>query len=173
MISAKNPVRITKPPAATDGTAPTRGGVGRVWSAGAHGSHRIDRDSRRRRRRTQVSDLGAAASGCASREGHRAGAHSCRTARLSAYRVGRKGMGMTTGSASGTPDVAGGPARHIPVLVRPVVEHLGVRADGVYIDGTFGAGGYARAILAAADCKVLALDRDQSAVAQSAGLVEE
>jgi 16S rRNA (cytosine1402-N4)-methyltransferase len=80
---------------------------------------------------------------------------------------------MTTGSASGTPDVAGGPARHIPVLVRPVVEHLGVRAGGIYIDGTFGAGGYARAILAAADCKVLALDRDQSAVAQSAGLVDE
>ena len=80
---------------------------------------------------------------------------------------------MTAGSASGTPDVAGGPARHIPVLVRPVVEHLGVRAGGIYIDGTFGAGGYARAILAAADCKVLALDRDQSAVAQSAGLVEE
>ena len=80
---------------------------------------------------------------------------------------------MTTGSASGTPDVAGGPARHIPVLVRPVVEHLGVRAGGIYIDGTFGAGGYARAILAAADCKVLGLDRDQSAVAQSAGLVEE
>jgi 16S rRNA (cytosine1402-N4)-methyltransferase len=80
---------------------------------------------------------------------------------------------MTTGSASGTPDVAGGPARHIPVLVRPVVAHLGVRAGGIYIDGTFGAGGYARAILAAADCKVLALDRDQSAVAQSAGLVDE
>ena len=80
---------------------------------------------------------------------------------------------MTTGSASGTPDVAGGPARHIPVLVRPVVAHLGVRAGGIYIDGTFGAGGYARAILAAADCKVLGLDRDQSAVAQSAGLVEE
>jgi 16S rRNA (cytosine1402-N4)-methyltransferase len=78
-----------------------------------------------------------------------------------------------TGSDSGNPDVAGGPARHVPVLVRPVVEHLGVRAGGTYIDGTFGAGGYARAILAAADCKVLGLDRDQSAVALSAGLVEE
>jgi 16S rRNA (cytosine1402-N4)-methyltransferase len=80
---------------------------------------------------------------------------------------------MMMGSDSGNPDVAGGPARHVPVLVRPVVEHLGVRAGGTYIDGTFGAGGYARAILAAADCKVLGLDRDQSAVAMSAGLVEE
>ena len=69
-------------------------------------------------------------------------------------------------------DVAGGLARHIPVLVRPVVEHLAIHDGGLYIDGTFGAGGYSRAILAAADCKVLALDRDQSAVAQSAGLVD-
>jgi 16S rRNA (cytosine1402-N4)-methyltransferase len=79
---------------------------------------------------------------------------------------------MMTGRGSGLLDAAGGPARHIPVLVRPVIEHLNIRASGVYIDGTFGAGGYARAMLAAADCKVLALDRDQRAVAQSAGLVE-
>src|SRR6195256_1522385 len=173
MISDKNPVRITRRPAETDGAVPTRGGVGRAWSAGAYESHRIDRPGGRRRPPPQVSDLGAAASGCTSREGHRAGAHPCQTFRLTAYRVGRRGMGMMTGSASGIPDVAGGPARHIPVLVRPVVEHLGVRAAGIYIDGTLGAGGYARAILAAADCKVLALDRDQSAVALSAGLVEE
>jgi 16S rRNA (cytosine1402-N4)-methyltransferase len=81
---------------------------------------------------------------------------------------------MMTGRDVGQPpDVAGGLARHIPVLVRPVVEHLNIRAGGLYIDGTFGAGGYARAILAAADCKVLALDRDQSAVAHAAGLVDE
>jgi 16S rRNA (cytosine1402-N4)-methyltransferase len=80
---------------------------------------------------------------------------------------------MMTGSDVGGRDVAGGLARHIPVLVRPVVEHLNIRSGGIYVDGTFGAGGYARAILAAADCKVLALDRDQSAVANSAGLVDE
>jgi 16S rRNA (cytosine1402-N4)-methyltransferase len=80
---------------------------------------------------------------------------------------------MTTGRGIGSSEVAGGPARHIPVLVRPVVEHLHIRDGGRYIDGTFGAGGYARAILGAADCHVLALDRDQSAVANAADLVEE
>ncbi len=80
---------------------------------------------------------------------------------------------MMTGRGAGPPNVAGGPARHIPVLVRPVVQHLAIRDGGIYIDGTFGAGGYTRAILAAADCKVLALDRDQSAVAQAFGLVDE
>src|SRR5712672_448497 len=173
MISAKNPVRITKRPAGTDGAVSAGGGVGRAWSAGAYESLRIDRRGGLRRPRPQVSDLGAAASGCTSREGHRDGAHADQAPRLTAYRVGRRGTGMTTGSASGTPDVAGGPARHIPVRFRPVVAHLGVRAGGIYIDGTFGAGGVGGAILPAAECKVLALDRDQSAVAQSAGLVEE
>jgi 16S rRNA (cytosine1402-N4)-methyltransferase len=80
---------------------------------------------------------------------------------------------MMTGRGIGDSEVAGGLARHIPVLVRPVVEHLNIRNGGLYIDGTFGAGGYTRAILAAGDCKVLGLDRDQSAVANAAGLVEE
>jgi 16S rRNA (cytosine1402-N4)-methyltransferase len=80
---------------------------------------------------------------------------------------------MMTGRGIGSSEVAGGPARHIPVLVRPVVEHLDIHDGGQYIDGTFGAGGYARAILGAADCKVLALDRDQSAVANAAELVDE
>jgi 16S rRNA (cytosine1402-N4)-methyltransferase len=69
--------------------------------------------------------------------------------------------------------VAGGPAPHIPVLGRQAVDFLNVRKGGVYIDGTFGAGGYARAILAAADCKVIGIDRDQSALALGADLVEQ
>ena len=80
---------------------------------------------------------------------------------------------MMAGSDGGTPVVAGGPARHIPVLVHQVVAFLGVRAGGIYMDATFGAGGYARAILAAADAGVIAIDRDASAVARGAGLVQE
>ena len=68
---------------------------------------------------------------------------------------------MMTGSDSGSPAVAGGLARHIPVLGRPVVDFLKPRDGGVYIDATFGAGGYTRAILAAADCQVIGIDRDQ------------
>jgi 16S rRNA (cytosine1402-N4)-methyltransferase len=67
--------------------------------------------------------------------------------------------------------VAGGLARHIPVLGRATVEFLNVRAGGVYIDATFGAGGHTRAILAAADCNVIGIDRDQDAIARGADLV--
>jgi len=69
--------------------------------------------------------------------------------------------------------VAGGPALHIPVLGRPAIGFLNIRDGGVYIDGTFGAGGYTRAMLAAADCKVIGIDRDQTAIARGADLVEQ
>jgi len=69
--------------------------------------------------------------------------------------------------------VAGGPALHIPVLGAPALEYLNVRDGGLYIDGTFGAGGYSRAILAAADCKVIGIDRDRTAIALGADLVEQ
>jgi 16S rRNA (cytosine1402-N4)-methyltransferase len=58
------------------------------------------------------------------------------------------------------------------VLSRPAIELLNVRDGGVYVDGTFGAGGYARAILAAADARVIGIDRDQTAIALGADLVE-
>jgi 16S rRNA (cytosine1402-N4)-methyltransferase len=69
--------------------------------------------------------------------------------------------------------VAGGLARHIPVLGRSTVEFLAVRAGGVYVDATFGAGGHTRDILAAANCNVIGIDRDQSAIARCADLVRE
>jgi 16S rRNA (cytosine1402-N4)-methyltransferase len=58
------------------------------------------------------------------------------------------------------------------VLGRAAVDFLNVRAGGVYVDATFGAGGYTRLILDAADCRVIGIDRDQSAIARGADLVE-
>src|ERR1700745_1147139 len=60
--------------------------------------------------------------------------------------------------------------------VRPppaTAECLAVRAGGVYVDATFGAGGHTRDILAAANCNVIGIDRDQSAIARGADLVRE
>ena len=71
------------------------------------------------------------------------------------------------------PAVAGGPAPHVPVLARAALDLLNVRDGGVYIDGTFGAGGHTRLILAAADAKVIGIDRDQTAIALGADLVAE
>jgi 16S rRNA (cytosine1402-N4)-methyltransferase len=60
--------------------------------------------------------------------------------------------------------MSGALAPHIPVMAPQVVAALAVREGGVYVDGTFGAGGYSRAILAAAPgCTVWAIDRDPSA----------
>ena len=77
---------------------------------------------------------------------------------------------MTTGSGAGQPVVAGGLARHIPVLLRPVLAHLNLRENALIVDGTFGAGGYSRAILAAG-ARVIGIDRDPSAIAGGADLV--
>ena len=53
---------------------------------------------------------------------------------------------------------------HVPVMLPEVLSALSPRDGGVYVDGTFGAGGYTRAILGAADCRVIAIDRDPSAI---------
>src|SRR5689334_22592073 len=71
-----------------------------------------------------------------------------------------------------TGGVAQDAARHVPVLARAAIDHLNVRDGGIYIDGTFGAGGYSRMILDAANAKVIGIDRDQTAVARGFGLVE-
>jgi 16S rRNA (cytosine1402-N4)-methyltransferase len=74
-------------------------------------------------------------------------------------------------SSDSSPAVAGGPARHIPVLVRPALDLLAVRDGGIYVDATFGGGGYSRELLAAANCSVVAIDRDPSALARAADLL--
>jgi 16S rRNA (cytosine1402-N4)-methyltransferase len=51
---------------------------------------------------------------------------------------------------------------HKPVMLNEMLDWLAPKDKGVYIDGTFGAGGYSRAILRAADCRVFAIDRDPS-----------
>src|SRR5260370_42202868 len=63
-------------------------------------------------------------------------------------------------------------ARHVPVLAREVVDALQPRDGGRYRDVTFGAGGYATAMLDRADCQVIALDRDPDAVAAGQALAE-
>src|SRR6266516_2685278 len=83
-----------------------------------------------------------------------------------------RSTGMMMGRDSGQPAVAGGPAPHIPVLGPQAVEFLAVREGGFYVDATFGAGGHSRAMLAAGNVKILGLDRDPSALALSADLVE-
>jgi 16S rRNA (cytosine1402-N4)-methyltransferase len=55
-------------------------------------------------------------------------------------------------------------APHLPVMLTEVLDQLMPEPGGVFVDGTFGAGGYARAILDAADCRVFAIDRDPSAI---------
>jgi 16S rRNA (cytosine1402-N4)-methyltransferase len=69
--------------------------------------------------------------------------------------------------------VAGGLARHIPVLGHRVADWLNIRADGLYIDATFGGGGYTRAILQTAGTRVIAIDRDPTAIAAGAALVAQ
>jgi 16S rRNA (cytosine1402-N4)-methyltransferase len=78
---------------------------------------------------------------------------------------------MMAGSDSNA--VAGGPARHIPVLARRAIGWLSVQGGGLYIDATFGGGGYTRAILATPGARVIGIDRDQSAIAQGAALVKQ
>jgi 16S rRNA (cytosine1402-N4)-methyltransferase len=78
---------------------------------------------------------------------------------------------MTAGSGSDA--VAGGPARHIPVLARLAIDWLAVKPGGLYVDATFGGGGYTRAILQTAGTRVIAIDRDRTAITQGAPLVEQ
>lgn len=78
---------------------------------------------------------------------------------------------MAANPGGGSTEADGGPVRHIPVLLSEVVEALEPRSGKVILDGTFGAGGYTSAILAAG-AEVVALDRDPTAIAAGQALVE-
>jgi 16S rRNA C1402 N4-methylase RsmH len=66
-------------------------------------------------------------------------------------------------------DQAGG---HTPVMLREVLEVLAPRKGAIYLDGTFGAGGYSRALLDSADCRVWGIDRDPAAVARGRAMMD-
>ncbi|MBI3441045.1 MAG: 16S rRNA (cytosine(1402)-N(4))-methyltransferase RsmH [Proteobacteria bacterium] len=62
---------------------------------------------------------------------------------------------------------------HIPVMLSEVMRALQPQDGGVYVDGTFGAGGYTRAILESCRCTVYAIDRDPEAYARAIAMAEE
>ena len=62
---------------------------------------------------------------------------------------------------------------HVPVLLSEVLAAIAPRDGADYIDGTFGGGGYARALLDAAKCRVLGIDRDPDAIARGEALAKK
>jgi len=69
--------------------------------------------------------------------------------------------------------MAAAPVRHVPVLGREAVAMLAPREGGLYVDATFGAGGYSRAILAIPGTRVIGIDRDRTAIAGGFDLVDK
>ena len=63
-------------------------------------------------------------------------------------------------------------AAHIPVRGREAIDQLGLRAGGRYVDGTRGGGGYSRASLDVEGTTVIGIDRDRTAIAGGAALVD-
>jgi len=61
------------------------------------------------------------------------------------------------------------PRQHVPVMLAEVLEGLRVKADGTYLDGTFGRGGHAREVLnrLGPQGRLLLLDRDPEAIASA------
>lgn len=64
---------------------------------------------------------------------------------------------------------------HLPVLLDETVAALAIKADGIYVDGTFGRGGHARAILAQLSDKghLLGLDKDPDAIHEAQQLAQQ
>ena len=64
----------------------------------------------------------------------------------------------------GVSDAGGGRVRHVPVMLTEVLAALAMNEGDIIVDGTFGAGGYTRALLDAG-ARVVAIDRDPDAIA--------
>jgi 16S rRNA (cytosine1402-N4)-methyltransferase len=80
--------------------------------------------------------------------------------------------GVGTGAVSGAA-TDGASGAHIPVMLREMLATLKPHDGAVYLDGTFGGGGYTKAILDHARCRVWAIDRDETAIARGAGLAAQ
>ena len=65
-------------------------------------------------------------------------------------------------------------AMHDPVMVKEVLEMLAVRQGGIYVDGTVGSGGHARAVLEslAGEGMLIGVDRDRDALALAGSVLE-
>ncbi len=61
---------------------------------------------------------------------------------------------------------------HIPVMLEEVMAALAPRDGAIYVDGTFGGGGYSQALLERARCMVYGIDRDEDAIARGRALGE-
>ena len=63
-------------------------------------------------------------------------------------------------------------AQHVPVLLDEVIAGLAIQPDEIHVDGTFGAGGYTKAMLDLG-ARVYAFDRDPSAIREGSGLADD
>ncbi|MBY9066524.1 16S rRNA (cytosine(1402)-N(4))-methyltransferase RsmH [Hyphomonas sp. WL0036] len=75
---------------------------------------------------------------------------------------------MSTRAGSRSPAEPG----HLPVMLEEVLTALKPASGETIIDGTFGGGGYTSAILKAAECRVLGIDRDLDAIMRAEKMAE-
>ena len=136
----------------------------------------ITSGSHLRRHGSQVSTLGAQSIPCVSGRGQRPVTRSTDaigTSRCGGGQAVFRGTGMMEGGDGPRIPVAGGPSRHLPVLRPEAIAALRLRDGGLYLDGTFGAGGYSRAMLAGSGTTVIGLDRDPTAAAAAQAVAAE
>ncbi len=63
--------------------------------------------------------------------------------------------------------------KHYPVMLKEVLESLDISSGKLFVDATFGNGGYSEAILQAAECKVIAIDRDKNVLPRAEELKQK